>query len=115
MVGLKRTTSTAFESETSETSNSNSLPRPEIDPYERVHEERVRLFNAKFPRLDALMSSVLLKCPPELLDTLMKDPEMWKTPPQTSTVLSNNITVSDPVSPDQTPPSSPRSVLPNNF
>ena len=108
---VKRTTSTAFENETSE----SILPRPEIDPYDRVHEERVRLFNAKFPRLDALMSSVLLKCPPELLDTLMKDPEMWKTPPQTSTVLSNNITVSDPVSPDQTPPSSPRSVLPNNF
>lgn len=96
------------------------LPRAEATLEEKLHETQVQLLNSKFPRLDPLMCSVLLKCPPEVMERLMKDPAMWVTPPESSTVLTNCVSVSDPEppappSPDQTPPDSPRSVLENVF
>lgn len=92
------------------------LPRPEVTLEEKLHETQVHLLNSKFPRLDPLMCSVLLKCPDDLMEKLKADPKMWITPPASSTVLLGNVTVSDPEppappSPDQTPPGSPRSVL----
>lgn len=70
-----------------------SLPKPEIDPDELIHDNLVRIYNEKYPLLDPLMCSVLLKCPPELLKQLKDNPEMWIIPPATSTLLSNNITI----------------------
>ena len=93
----------------------DDLPRLEVSDEEKIHETRVRLLNQQFPLLDPLMCSVLLKCPPELMEKLKADPEMWKTPYASSHVLVGNVSVSDPEpSPDHTPPTSPRSVLPNN-
>jgi len=89
------------------------LPRPEVTEEEKIHETQVRLFNEKFPLLDPLMCSVLLKCPPDLLEKLRADPAMWITPPASTQVLMGNVTVSDP-EPPISPPDSPRSVLPNN-
>ena len=97
------------------------LPRPEISDEEKIHETKVRLLNSQFPNLDPLMCSVLLKCPPELMEKLKADPAMWITPPASTHVLTSNVTVSDPepepesVSPEQTPPGSPRSVLETPF
>jgi len=102
------------------------LPRPEVSDEERMHETRVRLLNQQFPLLDPLMCSVLLKCPPDLMEKLKSCSLMWKTPPASSHVLLGNVSVSDPEpepepepeptlpEPEQTPPVSPRSVLPNN-
>ena len=78
---------------------------------ERIHEEKVKQLYSKFPRLDPLMCSVLLKCPPDLLDDLISKPEMWVVEPQTTTLISDAVTISDPVTQESTPPSSPRSVL----
>jgi hypothetical protein len=91
-------------------SNVEDLPRPEVTIEEKIHETNVRLLNEKFPLLDPLMCSVLLKCPPELMEKLKADPEMWKTPAASTHVLSSNVTVSDP-EPESSPPGSPRSVL----
>jgi hypothetical protein len=76
---------------------SETLPNPEIDPDELIHENLVRIYNQKYPQLDALMCSVLLKFPPELLKELVSKPEMWITPPQTSTLISDAVMISDPV------------------
>jgi len=73
---------------------------------ERIHETLVKQLYSKFPRLDPLMCSVLLKCPPDLLDDLISKPEMWVVEPQTTTLITSAVTISDPE-----PPSSPRSVL----
>lgn len=94
----------------------DDLPRPEVTLEEKLHETEVQLLNSKFPRLDPLMCSVLLKCPPELMEKLRADPSMWVTPPASTTVLTNCVSISDPEppappSPEQTPPGSPRSVL----
>jgi hypothetical protein len=83
------------------------LPRPEVSDEEKIHETQVRLLNEKFPLLDPLMCSVLLKCPPELMAELRANQAMWITPPASSTVLTDNVSVSDA-------PSSPRSVLIEN-
>ena len=72
------------------------LPKPEIDPDELIHENLVRIYNQKYPLLDPLMCSVLLKCPPELLKELVSKPEMWVTPSPTTTLLTGNVSVSDP-------------------
>ena len=87
------------------------LKRVESTPEEKAHEQYVKELNLKYPMLDPLMCSVLLKCPKELFLRLQADPLMWIIPEATSTLLSGMVTVSDPVSPDQTPPTSPRSVL----
>jgi hypothetical protein len=73
------------------------LPRPEVSLEEKIHEQQVRLLNAQYPELDPLMCSVLLKCPPELMEELRKDPAMWITPQASSHVILGNITVSDSV------------------
>lgn len=98
------------------------LPRPEVTDEEKIHETRVRLLNGQFPELDPLMCSVLLKCPPELMEKLKADPSMWVTPPASTHVLTTNVTISDPepepeqpISPEQTPPTTPRSVLETPF
>lgn len=88
-----------------------TLPKPEIDADELVHENLVRIYNQKYPLLDPLMCSVLLKCPPELLQQLKENPEMWITPPQTTTLLTENVTVSDPLPVE----SDPESVLDTPF
>lgn len=96
------------------------LPRPEVSIEEKIHENEVRLLNERFPLLDPLMCSVLLKCPPELMQKLKADPNMWITPPARTYHLTENVSVSDPepiqfnISPESTPPHSPRSILPNN-
>lgn len=91
-----------MEYERSESAGSESelvnqdLPRPEVTLEEKIHEHQVRLLNAQYPDLDPLMCSVLLKCPPELMESLRKDPAMWVTPQATTQVLLGNVTVSDP-------------------
>jgi hypothetical protein len=57
----------------------------------------VRLLNAQYPDLDPLMCSVLLKCPPELMEQLRKDPSMWITPQASTHLLTDHVSVSDPV------------------
>ena len=89
------------------------LPRPEVSDEEKIHETQVRLLNEKFPLLDPLMCSVLLKCPKELMEKLKADPEMWKTPHSTTHIITDAISISDP-EPPISPPDSPRSILPNN-
>ena len=75
-----------------------------IDPNEKLLEDRVRRLNLLYPRLDPLMCQVLLKCPDEVLDELRKQPEMWKIECGKSTILSNNIFISDPdPDPNQVP------------
>jgi hypothetical protein len=95
------------------------LPRPEVSDEEKVHETKVKLLNSQFPELDPLMCSVLLKCPPELMEKLKADPSMWVTPSASTHVLVDNVSVSDPEpelpSPEQTPPTTPRSVLETPF
>jgi len=98
------------------------LPRSEISVEEKIHETNVRLLNSQFPSLDPLMCSVLLKCPPELMIKLKADPSMWITPQGSTTLLSNQITISDPPDSPDTPrsdspdsPDSPRSVLDTPF
>lgn len=76
---------------------SQELPRPEITLEEKIHEHQVRLLNAQYPALDPLMCSVLLKCPPELMEKLKNDPSMWVTPQASTHVLMDHVTVSDPV------------------
>ena len=91
------------------------LPRPEITIDEKMHETEVRLLNEKFPMLDPLMCSVLLKCPKEVMEKLKADPSMWITPPARSFILTDSVSISDPesfnISPESTPPHSPRSIL----
>jgi len=70
-----------------------SLPKTEIDPEELIHQNLVRIFNEKFPLLDNLMCSALLKCPPELMNELISKPEMWITPSNTTTLLTDCITI----------------------
>jgi hypothetical protein len=72
------------------------LPRPEVTIDEKMHETQVRLLNSQFPELDPLMCSVLLKCPPDLMEKLKADPSMWITPSASTTELVGNVTVSDP-------------------
>ena len=104
-------------------SSIEELPRPEVTDEEKVHETKIRLLNSQFPELDPLMCSVLLKCPPELMEKLKADPSMWVTPPASTHVLVGNVSVSDPdpepeselPSPEQTPPTTPRSVLETPF
>ena len=88
-----------------------TLPKPEIDADELIHENLVRIYNEKYPLLDPLMCSVLLKCPPELLKQLKENPEMWIPPPQTTTLISDAVTVSDPLPVE----SDPESVLDTPF
>lgn len=73
------------------------LPRPDTTLEEKIHEQQVKLLNAQHPELDPLMCSVLLKCPPELMEELKKDPAMWITPQASTHVLLGNVTVSDPI------------------
>lgn len=73
-----------------------SLPKPEIDSDELIHDNLVRIYNQKYPLLDPLMCSVLLKCPPELLQQLKDNPEMWITPSPTTTLISDAVSVSFP-------------------
>ena len=90
------------------------LKRIESTPEEKIHEQDVKDLNSKYPLLDPLMCSVLLKCPKALYRKLCDDPNMWIIPEPTSTLLSGMVSVSDPVdlpTPDQTPEPSPRSVL----
>jgi len=72
------------------------LPRPEVTLAEKIHEQQVKILNAQYPELDPLMCSVLLKCPPEIMEELKKDPAMWVTPQASTHVLYGNVTVSDP-------------------
>jgi len=77
--------------------SSQDLPRPEVSLEEKIHEHQVRLLNAQYPDLDPLMCSVLLKCPPELMEQLRKDPSMWITPQASTHLLTDHVSVSDPV------------------
>jgi hypothetical protein len=72
------------------------LPRPEVSLAEKIHEQQVKILNAQHPELDPLMCSVLLKCPPELMEELRKDPAMWVTPQASTHVLHGNVIISDP-------------------
>ena len=96
------------------------LPRPEVTIEDKIHERKVQMLNSQFPELDPLMCSVLLKCPPELMEKLKADPSMWVTPQASTHVLTDHVTVTDPEpelpSQENTPTSSPRSILNNvNF
>jgi hypothetical protein len=76
-------------------------PEPELKPLERlkptkeelIHEQAIKDYNQRYPNLDPLMCSVLLKCPADLLSKLVDDPTMWVTPPATETVISDAITI----------------------
>ena len=56
------------------------LKRQKPSPEELSHENEIRLLIDKFPNMDPLMASVLLKCPKERLAELIKQPEMWVVP-----------------------------------
>jgi hypothetical protein len=75
-----------------------SYPRASdnTDPEEKILEDRVKRLNSHYPLLDGLMCQVLLKCPSNLLEELISKPDMWKHDCNKSTVLHNNITISDP-------------------
>jgi hypothetical protein len=74
------------------------LKRQKASPEELIHEQKVKELNEKYPLLDSLMCSVLLKCPPDLMEKLHADPKMWEIPDATSTVIMDAITISDPPS-----------------
>ena len=84
----------------SEESELQPLKRQKPSPEELIHEQKVKELNEKYPRLDPLMCSVLLKCPPDLLDKLIKDSNMWVVPEETSTLVMDAITISDAPSPE---------------
>jgi hypothetical protein len=89
----------------------DKLPRLEVSIEEKMHETRVRLLNNQFPELDPLMCSVLLKCPPELMEKLKADASMWITPEAFTQSIIGNVSVSD--APESTP--DPISILETPF
>ena len=78
-----------------ENSELQPLKRQKASPEELAHEQAVKELNDKYPLLDPLMCSVLLKCPPDLMEKLRNDPKMWEIPEETSTVIMDAITISD--------------------
>jgi len=80
-------------------------PEPELQPLKRQkptpeeleHERKIKELNEKYPLLDPLMCSVLLKCPADLLEKLRNDPKMWEVPPDTSTLIMDAVTITDPI------------------
>jgi hypothetical protein len=72
------------------------LKRYKNDPEELKHQNQIEMLQAAFPNkyIDPLMASVLLKTPPERLEELLKQPELWITPEgKEEQVLTGCVTI----------------------
>ena len=94
----------------------------EITDEERVFKERVKMLKKLYPSLDILMCETLLRTPESRLNELYEQyKDNYPVGISEPERVLNNITIQHfdapegVVSPDQTPPSSPRSVLETPF
>ena len=91
----------------------------EITDEEKLFKERVKMLKKLYPSLDILMCETLLRTPESRLNELYEQyKDNYPVGISEPERVLNNITIQHfdaPVSPDQTPPSSPRSVLETPF
>ena len=80
-----------------ETEELKPLERIQERMEDKIHEVKIKHFNERYPELDPLMCSVLLKLPKESLDEMMSKPELWITPKQEDFLIMGNVTISDPI------------------